>query len=87
MLNEAQADAAVRRTLRTILEEGGPPPAREPTAGDRLDALGLKSLDLARLVAELEEELDFNPFAELVDITSVRTVGDLVAAYSAKPQP
>lgn len=44
--------------------------------------LGLKSLDLAHLVALLETKLGFDPFAERVAITSVKTVGDLCAAYS-----
>jgi hypothetical protein len=43
--------------------------------------LGLKSLELARIVAVLELELEADPFAELVSITSVRRVGDLVEAY------
>ncbi|HRI64099.1 MAG TPA: acyl carrier protein [Polyangium sp.] len=46
-----------------------------------VDGLGLKSLDLARLVAILELKLDVDPFAERVAITSIRTVGDLCAAY------
>jgi acyl carrier protein len=43
--------------------------------------LGLKSLDLAKLVAILELELGVDPFAKLVPITEVRTVGDLCNAY------
>jgi hypothetical protein len=43
--------------------------------------LGLSSLDLAFVVAELEAELGVDPFAKLVSITSVRSVGDLVRAY------
>ncbi|MBP7964359.1 MAG: hypothetical protein KBG20_00345 [Caldilineaceae bacterium] len=46
-----------------------------------VDTLGLRSLDLARILAILELKLNVNPFAELVSITSVRTVGDLCAAY------
>jgi acyl carrier protein len=42
--------------------------------------LGLSSLDLARAVATLEFELNADPF-DRVPITSVRTVGDLCAAY------
>ncbi len=45
------------------------------------DDLGLSSLDLAELVTVLEVELEADPFRELVPITSVRTVGDLVTAY------
>jgi acyl carrier protein len=45
-------------------------------------SLGLRSLDLARLIFELELALEVNPFARLVPITSVRTVGDLVNAFA-----
>lgn len=47
-----------------------------------VDNLGLKSLDLARIIATLELRLDVDPFDELVSITSIRTVGDLCAAYA-----
>ena len=43
--------------------------------------LGLSSLDLAQLVAVLELRLSADPFAKLVPITSIRTVGDLCDAY------
>jgi len=46
-----------------------------------VDHLGLRSMDLARIVAMLELRLDADPFAELVAVTSVRTVGDIVSAY------
>jgi acyl carrier protein len=46
-----------------------------------VDQLGLTSLQLARLVAVLELELDTDPFSDEVPITSVRTVGDLLEAY------
>jgi acyl carrier protein len=49
---------------------------------DKLAAtLGLSSLDLAFLVADLEAELGVDPFAKLVSITSVRSVEDLERAY------
>lgn len=43
--------------------------------------LGLKSLDLAHLVAVLESKLGVDPFARLIPITSVRSIDDLCAAY------
>jgi acyl carrier protein len=43
--------------------------------------LGLRSLDLAQVVALLERQTGIDPFAELVPITSIRTVGDLCQAY------
>ena len=47
-----------------------------------VDDLGLRSLDLARIIAKLELKLDVDPFAEMVAVTSIRTVGDLCAAYT-----
>ena len=50
--------------------------------GEKLNAnLGLSSLDLAFLVAELDAQLGVDPFAKLFSITSVRTVDDIVQAY------
>ena len=43
--------------------------------------LGFSSLDLAQLVAILEMKLNADPFAKLVSITNIRTVGDLCDAY------
>jgi acyl carrier protein len=45
-----------------------------------VDELGLESLDVAQLVAVLEDRLGVDPFATTA-ITSVRTVSDLCAAY------
>ena len=57
-------------------------PGKDIVPEDRLNAdLGLTSLDLASLVAALEMKLKADPFQELVPITSIRTVGDLEAAY------
>ncbi|MBN1394676.1 MAG: acyl carrier protein [Pirellulales bacterium] len=47
-----------------------------------VEDLGLRSLDLARIVAKLEMVLGVDPFAELVAVTSIRTPGDLIDAYS-----
>jgi acyl carrier protein len=47
-----------------------------------VDDLGLRSLDLARIIAKLEMKLSVDPFAELVAVTSIRTPGDLCAAYA-----
>jgi acyl carrier protein len=43
--------------------------------------LGITSLDLARLVSLLEDKFNIDPFMEMVSITSIRTVGDLVNTY------
>ena len=56
--------------------------ARAVSGEDKLNAtLGLSSLDLAFLVADLEAELGVDPFAKLVSITTVRSVDDLERAY------
>ncbi len=47
-----------------------------------VDDLGLRSLDLARIIAKLEMKLGVDPFADLVSVTSIRTPGDLCAAYA-----
>jgi len=77
----AQIEATVHDGIKAVLAErnGG---AITLSAADKLnEKLGLSSLDLAFLVAELEADLEIDPFAKLVAITSVRTVGDLVRAY------
>jgi acyl carrier protein len=72
---------AVRDQVALLLDEKDLP-ARDFGPDDRLNTdLGLTSLDLASLVAALEMKLKADPFQELVPITSVRTIGDLEAAY------
>lgn len=72
---------AVRGQIGLLLDEKDLP-AKEIGSDDRLHVdLGLTSLDLATLVAALEMTLNADPFQEFVPITSVRTVGDLEAAY------
>jgi acyl carrier protein len=50
-------------------------------------ALGMDSLDIARLIATLELKLGVDPFAKLAAITDMRTVGDLCTAYRAALAP
>lgn len=76
-----QIEAAVHDKIRAVLQERFGR-ASAFCGADKLNAtLGLSSLDLAFLVAELEVELGVDPFAKLVSITSVRSVDDLVQAY------
>jgi acyl carrier protein len=80
-LTPAQIEAIVHGRIRAVLAErnGEVGPL---SSTDKLSAtLGLTSLDLAFLVAELEAELGVDPFAKLVSITRVRSVDDLVRAY------
>jgi len=46
------------------------------------ETLGLKSMDLAQIVLNLEDELETDPF-QTIPITSIRTVGDLIGAYAS----
>jgi acyl carrier protein len=85
MLNQhpkfADISKAIRDQVGLLLDEKDLP-ARDLGSDDRLNAdLGLTSLDLASLVASLEINLKADPFQELVPITSIRTIGDLEAAY------
>jgi len=76
-----QIESIVHDRIRAVLAERAGEVARL-SGTDKLSAtLGLSSLDLAFLVAELEAELGVDPFAKLVSITSVRSVEDLVRAY------
>lgn len=82
-----QIQTVVHDKIRLVLagrdKEVGP-----LSEADKLNAtLGLDSLDLATLVAELEAELGVDPFAKLVSITSVRSVGDLVRSYQRAFDP
>src|SRR5258708_20027641 len=77
----AQIECSVDGRIGGVLAEGVGEGGRL-SGTDKLSAtLGLSSLDLAFVVAELELELGVDPFAKLVSITSVRSVGDLVRAY------
>jgi acyl carrier protein len=76
-----QIESIVHERIRAVLAERGGEVARL-SGSEKLSAtLGLGSLDLAVLVAELQAELGVDPFAKLVSITSLRSVGDLVRAY------
>ncbi len=77
----AEIETIVHARIRAILEDRGED-SISIAGTDKLNGtLGLTSLDLALLVAELEAELGVDPFAKLVSVTAVRSVDDLVAAY------
>ena len=76
-----EIETIVHARIHAILEDRGDDVAAISGA-DKLNAtLGLTSLDLALLVAELEVALGVDPFAKLVSVTAVRSVDDLVGAY------
>ena len=74
-------EETIRAAVLAIARRSNPAIAEVQPAQRLTGELGLKSLDLAQLVASLEMELAIDPFAELVAITSVRTVADLYDAY------
>ncbi len=85
-LDRDQVADLVRGEIRQLLEERGER-AVTLSDGDNLAAdLGFSSLDLAQLVAQLEQRIGQDPFTELVPVTSVRNVRDLVEAYMALNQ-
>ncbi|MCX4746051.1 phosphopantetheine-binding protein [Kitasatospora sp. NBC_01287] len=83
MLDNATALTAVREQIIDLLAEAGIEHG-EITGAEPLNAVGLSSLLLARLIIQLELDLGVDPFAEgdLV-VSDVRTVGELAAAYVA----
>jgi acyl carrier protein len=83
-----QVETIILHKIRAILAERGGSPTATLSLTAKLNAnLGLSSLDLALLVSELEFELGIDPFANLVAITSVRTIDDLVNAYRRAMYP
>jgi acyl carrier protein len=71
---------AIRLTIGDLLQRRGRPipPLDEH---DLLMATGLTSLDMAALIARLEQRWKVDPFLEAVPITEVRTIADLCRAY------
>lgn len=76
-----QIEEAVYAQLRQVLEEGNNPNVEFDNDSRLNGDMGLSSMQLAQVVLDLENVFDCDPFAEMVSVTSVRTVGDLVKAY------
>ncbi|MFN8037125.1 MAG: acyl carrier protein [Acidimicrobiia bacterium] len=74
----------VRSVISRVLEDKGLP---SDVSDDAVDigegGLGLDSLDIATIAAELEEELDLDPFAH--GDARMGTLGEFVALYEAEP--
>jgi acyl carrier protein len=77
----AELESIVHKQIRGLLEERGGAPVAIHGADTLNGVLGLSSIDLAIVVAELESALGLDPFSKIVSITSVRSVDDLVEAY------
>lgn len=77
----SEIETRVLETIRAVFANKGTP--APPVDGATLldNSLGLDSLDYAELVARLEMEFGFDPFAD-GPIPSVRVVADLVSLYA-----
>ena len=73
----------VRQTVvRVLVEVAQPPPDPAAIRGTTtLAELGLRSLDLAAVIAQLEMEFDYDPFVEGATLAQVRTIDDLTTLY------
>jgi acyl carrier protein len=67
---------------RVCSDKGRPGLPLSPTDALGEEGLGLDSLDMATIVAELDLALHTDPFAN--GTPRLRTVGDLVALYTAE---
>jgi acyl carrier protein len=80
-MSERNLEETVSRVVLQIVQRKTPALTQVSSAQLLSAELGLASLDVAELVANLEMQLGVDPFATHVSITSVQTVGDLVNAY------
>lgn len=79
MLNhQAVRDIVVREMLDMLMESSQ---EHITLAGEQLRDLGVNSLLLARLIVQLNFELDVDPFAQGATIADMRKIGDLVVIY------
>lgn len=72
--------AAVTEAVAAVMRQRGLDAAAIEPDAKLADTLGLKSMDLAQIVLDLEDTLEADPFAT-IPITSIRTIGDLTRAY------
>ena len=84
MLTGKPSDGEIEETIRVAITDLLRRRGRAVRPFDRdelLVATGLTSLDLAALIARLEQRWNVDPFLEAVPITEIRTVADLCRAY------
>lgn len=70
-----------QKIIKELLIEKGITPANISHENTLVDGLGLKSMDLAILVANLELDLGVEPFLEDFAITDIKTLGELCQAF------
>ena len=73
--------STVINIITEVLSEQGLLNGTVEESAKLVDTLGLKSMDIAQIVLNLEDELDTNPFQEL-PITSIRTARSTATASS-----
>lgn len=73
---------AVKDSINEILTMNGLEEVKIKEESKIIQDLGLKSLDIAQLIAMLEAEYDIDPFTNgTATLASVLTVGDLCKLY------
>jgi acyl carrier protein len=78
----------IYRTVRRVAEDEGVCLKDLSDDSSLVDDIGLRSLDIARILAILEMELAFDPFATgELPLTDIRTVRDLCGAYNRVMEP
>lgn len=85
MLNSPTAvrDLVIAEIQRLLAEVNRPCPAEITEEAALTDDIGLDSLSLASLYIALEDALQVDPFSNGINVTDMRTVGDVVNAYGA----
>ena len=73
--------STVINIITEVLSEQGLLNGTVEESAKLVDTLGLKSMDIAQIVLNLEDELDTDPFQEL-PITSIRTARSTATASS-----
>lgn len=75
--------AVVYEVVRQVAADEGITLQQLSDSSSLVEEVGLRSLHVARLLAILEVRLGVDPFASgEIGMTSIRTVGDLCAAYA-----
>jgi len=75
---------AVLAVIQRVLEDKGlQPDLADDAAALGESGLGLDSLDIATIAAELDEELDIDPFAH--GDVRMGSLGEFVALYETEP--
>jgi acyl carrier protein len=80
----ATIEQAILTSIRTIADRKPGVPGLLQREHRLISDLGMDSMDIAELVAVLEEQLGDDPFAEAASIADVRTIGDLIEIYGRR---